>query len=89
MTLDYRCVGFRQWRCIVQSSRASAAARSTEALAVRTDSEAIRVLALEALTAAALARCAAAALDHPIALSCARHAMALEAQALALARASS
>jgi hypothetical protein len=40
MTLDYRSVGFRQWRCLVQQAHARNAARSTEALAVRTDSEA-------------------------------------------------
>jgi len=64
-----------------------AAARSTEELALRNDSEAIRVLGGEALTAAALARYAATALDHSTAFACARRAMALEAQAVALATA--
>ncbi len=89
MTLDYRCVGFRQWRCLVQQARARNAARSTEALAVRIDSEAIHELAREALAAATQARHAATVLDHSTAFSSARRAMALEAQAVALARASS
>jgi hypothetical protein len=87
MTLGYRSPGFRQWRCLVQSSRASSAARSTEALAVRTGSEAIRLLAQEAVAAATNARYAASTLDHSTAFDCARRAMALEARAIALATA--
>jgi hypothetical protein len=87
MTLDYRSLGFRQCRCSVQASRASTAARSVETLAARIGSETIGQLAREALTAAEGARAAAGILDHSTAIDCAQHAMALEAQALALERA--
>jgi hypothetical protein len=87
MTIDYRSPGFRQWRCLVQASRATTAARSVETLAARFESETIANLAREALTSAEGARAAAGVLDHSTALDCAQRAMALEAQAVALARA--
>jgi hypothetical protein len=88
MALDYRCPGFRQWRCLVQQAHARNAALNTEALAARTDFDPIRELAREALVAATQALNAATALDHSTAFECARRAMALEAKAVALARAS-
>ena len=87
MPFDYRSPGFRQWRCLVQASRATAAARSVETLAARIGSETIGQLAREALTAAEGARAAAGVLDHSTAFDCARKAMACEAQAITLAKA--
>ena len=87
MPFDYRSADFRQWRCLVQASRATAAARSVETLAARIGSETIDQLAREALAAAEGARAAAGVLDHSTALDCAQRAMALEVRADALARA--
>ena len=89
MPFDYRSPAFRQWRCLVQASRATAAARSVETLAARIGSETIGQLAREALAAAEGARAAAEVLDHSTAFDSAQRAMALEARAVALARARS